>query len=249
MTLFDDNGTLLTDKTADLAAMLVDHGAASILVAGTAGEFWLLGDDERLQLTAAIRRSVGDDVPVIGHVGGVDAKRSAGMAERMESAGASAVIALPLNIGANDVAGYYEKIGATTSLPVLAYLLPQAGVSIPLDVLQRLSVVGIKDSSGDGERLTSEVVDLSIETYTGAPSLLGLAHDAGAAGAILGLSNARPELAAEAFGGSRDAFRAMMHEFAVSAAEFPANLKRITAERWNTPVGSRSAASAGNVAS
>ncbi|WP_407727610.1 dihydrodipicolinate synthase family protein (plasmid) [Rhodococcoides fascians] len=239
VTLFDHDGTLMVERTAALAQRLIEHGAASVMVAGTTGEFWALRDDERLHLVSAVRHAVGDHVPVIGHVGGVSTDRTTAMATRMESAGASAVIALPLGAADSTLHTYYREICVNTDLPVMAYNLPQAGASIPTEQLEQLPVTGIKDSSGDGARLVSEVVDMGLETYTGAPSLLGLAHEAGATGAILGLANVFPERTAAAFAGDRGASITMIPDFTASERNFPADLKAMTARRWGTPDGTR----------
>ena len=80
----------------------------------------------------------------------------------------------------------------------------------------------VKDSSGDGERLAEGVLGLGIETYTGAPTLLRLAHDIGGAGAILGSANVRPDLGRRAFDRDRDALRDLAAQSAQSSSNFPA---------------------------
>jgi 4-hydroxy-tetrahydrodipicolinate synthase len=241
VTLFDEDGTLLTAATAELATRLVEAGAASVLVAGSSGEFWALDDEERVALTRAVRAAVPGHVPVLGHVGGVPVERAAALAVAMNDAGVAGMLALPLGIAAEDLASFYGAIVDAAGVPVLAYHLPQAGANVALDVLGGLGVAAIKDSSGDGERLAEEVLGLGIETYTGAPTLLGLAHDIGAAGAILGIANVRPELARRAFGGDRRALRDLAAESAQSSSNFPAGLKDMTSSRWGTPAYLRTA--------
>lgn len=235
ITLFDEDGTLLTAATAELATGLVEAGAASVLVAGTSGEFWALADDERVALTRAVRTAVPGHVPVIGHVGGVPVDRAVALAAAMNDVGVAGMLALPLGIAADDLASFYDAIVDAADVPVAAYHLPQAGANVALDVLAELGVTAIKDSSGDGERLAEEVLGLGIETYTGAPTLLGLAHDIGAAGGILGIANVRPELARQAFEGDRQALRDLAAESAQSSSNFPAGLKGMTSSRWGTP--------------
>jgi 4-hydroxy-tetrahydrodipicolinate synthase len=241
ITLFGDDGELLLDETADLAGRLVDAGAASILVAGTSGEFWALQDAERVALAAAVRQRVSQDVPVMGHVGGVPSDRAAALATAMAADGIDGVLALPLGVEADALASYYDEIVRAADVPVVAYHLPQAGATVGLDALRDLGVAAIKDSSGDGERLAEEVLDIEIETYTGAPTLLGLAHDLGAAGAMMGITNVRPEAARDAFAGDRDALRLLSTESAACSRNFPLGLKELTADRWGTPARLRQA--------
>jgi len=239
ITLFGESGRLLEAETAQHAQQLVDHGARSILVAGTAGEFWSLSDEERVALIGAVRRQLPAGVPVIGHVGGVPADRAAALARAATAEGADAVVALPLGIEDGQLPAYYEGICDAAGVPTIAYHLPQAGANIPLDVLRDLGVAATKDSSGDGERLAEEVLELGLEVYTGAPSLLGLSHDLGAAGAVMGITNVLPELTSRAIEGDRDALREVAAASPASARNFPAGLKEMTAQRWGTPTASR----------
>ena len=78
---------------------------------------------------------------------------------------------------------------------MLAYHYPK--VSAPGRPRRRrspeLPVAGIKDSSGDAERLLLEADELSAGVYTGSPVLIHLAGAIGCAGAILALANVDPE--------------------------------------------------------
>jgi 4-hydroxy-tetrahydrodipicolinate synthase len=240
VSLFAQDGVLLTDETADLAARLVEAGAASVLVAGSTGEFWALEDEERVALASAVRIAVPRDVPVIGHAGGVPVERAEALAVAMADVGVDAVLALPVGIEPEAVVPFYRRIAADVDVPVIAYNFPRLGVDVTLGALAEAGIAAVKDSSGDGSRLAAEVLELGIETYTGAAALVGLAHDLGAAGAMLGVANVHPDLSRDAFAGDREAFRRLARAGLGTAREFPSLLKRQTAERWGTPAFSRS---------
>ena len=238
VTLFDSEGRLLAEETGKLAARIAAAGAASILVAGTTGEFYALDDAERAELFAAVRQAVPASVPVVAHVGGVTADRATALAQSAVDAGADALIALPT--GVQDVRAYYGQIAAAaTTIPVLAYHLPAAGGVVDVGDIPTLAVAGIKDSSGDGSRLATEVFTLDIEIYTGAHTLLGLAHDIGAAGAFLGIANVQPELCSQAFAGESHAQRRLAELGVKGAGDFPGKLKWLTAQRWAVPATTR----------
>ena len=77
---------------------------------------------------------------------------------------------------------------------MLAYHYPNASTpGMPVDVLAELPVAGIKDSSGDAERLLLEADEISTGLYTGAAPLIHLAGAIGCSGAILALANVDPE--------------------------------------------------------
>ncbi|MEA2396117.1 MAG: 4-hydroxy-tetrahydrodipicolinate synthase, partial [Solirubrobacteraceae bacterium] len=50
VTLFDDDGRLLLDETAEHARDLVERGVTAVVVSGSTGESWALSVDERLEL-------------------------------------------------------------------------------------------------------------------------------------------------------------------------------------------------------
>lgn len=237
VTLFSSDGALLAAETGILAARLVDAGARSVLVGGTVGEFYALTDDERAELFARVRSAVPADVPVIGHIGGVPVDRAVWLARAGADAGLTALLALAA--GTAGLGSYYGAIAEAAPLPLLAYHLPQSGAAVPLEDMPGLPVTGIKDSSGDGGRLAAEVFTLDTEVYTGATALLGLAHDIGAAGAFLGLANARPELCVQAIEGDSDAQKELARLGVWQAGDFPGKLKELAAARWDVPAFTR----------
>jgi dihydrodipicolinate synthase/N-acetylneuraminate lyase len=59
VTLFDDDGRLLLDETAEHARDLVERGVTAVVVSGSTGESWALSVDERLELCAAFTGDLG----------------------------------------------------------------------------------------------------------------------------------------------------------------------------------------------
>jgi 4-hydroxy-tetrahydrodipicolinate synthase len=238
VTLFDEDGKLLASETAELSQRITESGATSVLVAGTAGEFWTLTDDERISLVRHVRASI-PNVPVFAHVGGVSAERSASLTEKMVSEGVNAILALPVDVA--DLRVFYRKIiSASSGTPVFAYHLPRLGTPIPLDDLASLGVRGIKDSSGDGPRLAQEILTMKLETYTGAPALIALDHQLGGPGSITGVANVRPDLSAMAWDGDEAALVEIVKLGLLTSVNFPAELKKATARKWTVPSFSRS---------
>src|SRR3989442_237505 len=109
-------------------------------------------------------------VTIFDHGGGGDAEAAAPLAQQVVDAGRRAV-------------------------PSPAVSPPGLGV----DVLPELPVVGVKDSSGDAGRLLHELADYDGTVYVGSSALLTMAGATGAAGAILAVANAQPELCVAAF--------------------------------------------------
>jgi len=234
-TLFDDDGEVDAKATAGLAATLVDLGVRGVVVAGSTGEAAALTAGERVALLTETRRAVPAGVPVIAGTGGASARQAAALTREAREAGADAVLALcpPRN---NDPRPYYDAVAeAAGGLPALAYHFPQtAPPGIPVEALPDLPVQGMKDSSGDPERLLSELEVFDRPLYVGAAMLVLLAGALGIAGAILAVANADPEHAIAAFAGDPAAQRALLGAHRRVKARFPFGLKDAIADRFAT---------------
>ena len=234
-TLFDDDGEVDAKATAGLAATLADLGVRGVVVAGSTGEASALTAGERVALLTETRRAVPPGVPVIAGTGGASARQAAALTRDAREAGADAVLALcpPRN---NDPRPYYDAVAeAAGGLPALAYHFPQtAPPGIPVEALPDLPVQGMKDSSGDPERLLSELEVFDRPLYVGAAMLVLLAGSLGIAGAILAVANADPEHAVAAFAGDPAAQRALLAAHQRVKARFPFGLKDAIADRFGT---------------
>jgi 4-hydroxy-tetrahydrodipicolinate synthase len=234
-TLFDDDGEVDAKATAGLAATLADLGVRGVVVAGSTGEASALTAGERIALLTETRRAVPSGVPVIAGTGGASARQAAALTRDAREAGADAVLALcpPRN---NDPRPYYDAVAeAAGGLPALAYHFPQtAPPGIPVEALPELPVQGMKDSSGEPERLLSELEVFDRPLYVGAAMLVLLAGSLGIAGAILAVANADPEHAIAAFAGDPAAQRALLAAHRRVKARFPFGLKDAVADRFGT---------------
>jgi 4-hydroxy-tetrahydrodipicolinate synthase len=226
VTLFDDEGEIDAPATADLAARLVDEGMMSVLVAGSTGEAATLDVEERSDLLLAVRSAVDGKVPVLAGTGAASTRQAVLLSRRAADDGADGLVVLSPP-GAVDPRPYYERVAAAVDVPVLAYHWPKMSApGIPVDVLAELPVAGIKDSSGEAERLLLEADVLGAGVYTGSPALVHTAAAVGCAGAILGLANVDPEGCARAWLGDGDVQRTLINGHRAQALAGIAGLKR-----------------------
>ncbi|HZB60508.1 MAG TPA: dihydrodipicolinate synthase family protein [Actinomycetota bacterium] len=234
-TLFDDHGEVDAKATADHAATLVDLGVRAVVVAGSTGEANALTTEERIALLTETRRAVPAGVPVIAGTGGPSARQAAALTRTAREAGADAVLALcpPRN---NDPRPYYDAVAeAAGDLPALAYHFPQtAPPGIPVDALADLPVQGMKDSSGDPERLLAELAVFERPVWVGAAPMVLMAGSLGLPGAILAVANVDPEHAIAAFAGDPTAQRALFPAHKRVKSRFPYGLKDAIADRFGT---------------
>jgi 4-hydroxy-tetrahydrodipicolinate synthase len=236
VTLFNDDGTLDAKATANLAGTLVECGIQSIVVAGTTGEAAALPLEDRIALLEAVREVVPmGSVPVIAGTGAPSTRDARTFTAAARDGGADGILALSLP-GNADLPAYYTALAAAAGeVPLLAYNYPAASApGIPIAVLRGLPVVGVKDSSGDPDRLLETRATWDQPIYTGSAALLSLAGPIGCAGAILALANSEPEDCIAAFDGDAGAQLRLALPNREARARFPGAIKAMTAARFST---------------
>ena len=240
VTFFDDHGHVDLIATAKHAEHLVSRGVRAVVVAGTTGEASHLSTKERLQLLAAVRKAVAEEVPVIlgtGHLApGVSVPE---LTRRAAEQGASAAMTLSCQHG--DMREFYgEVVAAAGKMPVLAYHFPAvAPPGIGLDELKVLKVAGVKDSSGDAGRLLETVAQFHKPVYTGSSALVTFAGMFGCTGAILAVANLEPELCIDAFAGSTQAQKDLISAHRLSTDYGVKGIKEELARRFGTSTACR----------
>jgi dihydrodipicolinate synthase/N-acetylneuraminate lyase len=238
VTLFDANGELDAPATAELAVRLVDLGVRAVLVAGTTGEAAALDLQERNRLLAAVREAVpkSSGVPVIAGTGAASARQATLLTAAARDGGADAVLTLSPP-GSQSLGPYYEAVGkAASGMPVLAYHFPDVSApGIAVEALADLPVAGLKDSSGDPDRLLHTLDSWDRPLYVGSSALIYLAGALGCAGTILGLSNAEPEACVAAFAGDAGAQLKLAKAHRAAGERFPAGIKELVMARFGYP--------------
>lgn len=240
VTLFDDEGAVDHTATAAHASRLLEYGVRALLVAGSTGEADALTDAERVTLVSAVRQAVPDQVPVLAGASGAWTRHAVARVNAAVEAGADAVLVAPPR-RCGDVVGFFCDVArAAGDKPVLAYHFPGvAGGEVPVEALRDLPVSGIKDSTGNAERLLRELAAWAGWTYVGSTSLVALAGLLGAPGAILAVANAYPEEAVAAFDGDGAAQRRLLEGHLTAKSAFPHGLKTLVAQQFGTSTAAR----------
>lgn len=228
VTLFTPDGGLDAPATAALASKLVEEGVRAVVVAGTTGEAAALDPEERVTLLKAVRAALPAQVPVIAGTGAPSARQAVRLTAAARDHGADAALVLSPP-GAADPRRYYEAVaGAAGDLPLLAYHLPRVSPpGIPVELLNDLPVRGVKDSSGDPDRLLAELDTYGGDLYNGSSALLALAGPLGCVGAILTLANVAAARCIAAFGGDAKAQRELAGVHRAAHESFPVGLKQL----------------------
>jgi 4-hydroxy-tetrahydrodipicolinate synthase len=240
VTIFGDDGEIDPGATGKLAGDLVARGMQAVLVCGSTGEAATLTWPERVALIEAVRGAVPPGIPVIAGTGAPSARQAAALTGDAVDAGADAALAFPPP-GSRDLTGYYRAVaGAAGGRPVLAYHFPRVSApGIPVEALAGLPVAGVKDSSGDPDRLLDELAHYPGATYVGSSAVLALAGPMGAAGAILALANIEPERCVAAFAGDAAAQLALADRHLEARRGGLPMLKIVLAAEQGLPAGTR----------
>jgi 4-hydroxy-tetrahydrodipicolinate synthase len=257
VTFFTEAGEVDAAATARLAADLANRGMQAILVAGTTGEAGKLTPAERIALIRAVRAAVPAAIPVLAGTGAQDTDRAVALTADAVAAGADAVLTFPppgcgvtpgsaadpAEAGVDQAAlgAFFGAVAAAAGgRPVLAYHFPWLSApGVPVDQLAGLPVAGVKDSSGDADRLLDELAHYRGATYVGSSALLALAGPMGGAGALLALANVEPEKCVTAFGGDALTQLELAATHLAVRAGGPAGLKRMLSSRAGYPATSR----------
>jgi 4-hydroxy-tetrahydrodipicolinate synthase len=235
ITLFGERGEVAAEATAEHAARVVELGVRLVLVCGSTGEATSLTPDERSRLIGSVRSILPDSVPVLAGTGAENAHAAVELTVAAREAGADAILALSPP-GSERLVHYYTAVvEAAGALPVLAYHFPTISApGIPLDVLPKLPVAGLKDSSRDAERVTAELTTWGGSVFVGSTSMIELARSLGGAGAILGIANAEPETCVDALAGDPSAQSALAAMSDEANRDFPVGIKELTAARFGS---------------
>jgi len=240
VTIFGDDGETDPGATGKLAADLGARGMQAVLVNGSTGEAATLTGPERVALIEAVRGAVPPGTPVIAGTGAPSARQAAALTAEAAAAGADIMLAFPPP-GSRDLTGYYGAVAAAAGgRPVLAYHFPRISMpGVPVAALAGLPVAGVKDSSGDPDRLLDELAHYPGATYVGSSAVLALAGPMGAAGAILALANIEPERCVAAFAGDAAAQLAIADRHLAARQGGPAELKKMLAADTGLPAVTR----------
>jgi 4-hydroxy-tetrahydrodipicolinate synthase len=230
VTIFHEDGAVDPASTGKFACDLVARGMRAVLVNGSTGEAPTLADSERRALIEAVREAVPAGTPVIAGTGAPSVRQATALTRDAVASGTDAVLAWP-PAGSRDLPAYFSAVSdAAGGRLVLAYHVPWVSApGVPVGALAGLPVAGVKDSSGDPDRLLDEVAHYPGATYVGSSALLALAGPMGAAGALLALSNVEPERCVTAFAGDAAVQRELADRHRAVRNGGPAELKRILA--------------------
>jgi len=208
---------------------LVARGVHGLTLFGSTGSNGSFTEQEKRDVLSATLEAVGGRVPVMFGIGSITTAETLRLARFAEEAGADAVLAVPINYWTptpRELVRHYRTVADATALPFWIYNNPGlAGVDITPDLVAEIarssSVVGIKESSGDYNRVLTipHRTQGQVRVGAGYETFVVEALALGAAAWFCGAGNMIPEACVEVW----DAVRRNDHAaaFAVQRRIFP----------------------------
>jgi 4-hydroxy-tetrahydrodipicolinate synthase len=186
---------------------MIDGGISGVLVCGSNGEFYMLGEDEMEQVLSIVLDQVGGRIPVFMGIGAIRTStcvRIARMAQKRGVQGISILQPMFIKPNEEELRRHFATIAKSVpELPVLLYNNPgRTGYGMSLDLVSRLAhevpnIVGMKDSSGDltqTEEFVRRNQDVGFKVLCGKDTLVYAGLAVGCCGAVCSTANFVPAL-------------------------------------------------------
>ena len=143
LSVFDAEENFDEQNTRALIRFLCSFGIGGLYLTGSTGEAFLMSDEERKRQVEIVMDEVGDRLPVVVHVGAMSTRASIKLSRHAESVGATGISSVPpfyFKYSEDQIFGYYRDIAEATSLPMVVYNIPLAGM-MTVDMIKRLSEI------------------------------------------------------------------------------------------------------------
>lgn len=209
--------TPFKDDAVDLAGLRhnterwMKTGLRGLLALGSNGEAAFVDEDEAETVVATVREGVPRDRVLLAGTGRQSTRATIAATKRAARAGADAVLVLtPFYFKAamthDALVAHYRAVADQSPVPVLLYNFTNVtGLNMLPDTVAALSehpnIAGIKDSNGDVGQVGALVARTppAFTVLVGSAATLYPAMMVGAAGAIVALANAVPDVCVRLF--------------------------------------------------
>lgn len=204
LTPFNAKGDICETRLKQLVNFLLSKGINGFYVCGGTGEGPLMDVDERKRVVEIVKRTAGNKVAIIAHVGGTNNTRNAAAlarhAERIGCDGVSSVFPGYYAYSFDEHFQYYKSLAECTKLPFFIYYNPYVGGGSSAGKMAQFAkirnIVGIKYTDYDLfslQRLLQQTNGKWI-AFSGSDESFLPALTMGVTGSIGGTQNILPEV-------------------------------------------------------
>ena len=205
--------TPFKDNKLDIEAYIkiihfhLENGTHGLVPAGTTGESPTLDHDEHQKVIELCIKESNGKVPVIAGTGSNSTEEAISLTKHAEKVGADGALVVTPYYNKPTQEGlyqHYKAISDNTSLPIIIYNIPsRCVIDMSVDTMARLfelkNIVGVKDATGDLNRLDQTIQKLGPEfiQLTGEDGLAFEFNKRGGVGIISVTANIAPKLCSE----------------------------------------------------
>jgi 4-hydroxy-2-oxoglutarate aldolase len=204
-TPFHASGELYEAMLLNNVSRLNRVALSGYIMTGSTGESALISTEERIRIYEVVREARGEGRVLIAGTASEGVRETLEIVNRAAAIGYDAALVLGPRYYRNLMhrpetqALFYRAIADQAKIPILIYNFPNVtGYDLPVETIAELAehpnIAGMKDSSGNVEKLTATVnaVNRRFLVLSGSGTTFWPALKAGAAGGILAFANCAP---------------------------------------------------------
>ena len=201
------NDELDVDAYLKLIHFHLENGTNGLVPAGTTGESPTLNHKEHEKVIELCIKEAKGKIPVIAGTGSNSTEEAISLTKHAEKAGADGALVVTPYYNKPTQEGlyqHYKKINDNTNIPIIIYNIPsRCVIDMSVDTMARLfelkNIVGVKDATGDLNRLDQTIKKLGSEfiQLTGEDGLAFKFNRRGGVGIISVTANIAPKLCSD----------------------------------------------------
>lgn len=156
LSVFDKEENLDEESTRVFIRHLLSYDIGGLYLTGSAGETFLMNSEERMRQLEIVMEEVGDKVPVVVHVGAMSTRASIALAKHAEQLGAAGISSVPpfyFKYNQDQIFQYYKDVAESTSLPMIVYNIPLAGMMTVEQIIRLSEIENVKGVKYTGTAL------------------------------------------------------------------------------------------------
>ena len=201
------NNELDIDAYLKLIHFHLENGTNGLVPAGTTGESPTLNHKEHEKVIEICINEAKGKIPVIAGTGSNSTEEAVSLTKHAEKAGADGALVVTPYYNKPTQEGlyqHYKKINDNTNIPIIIYNIPsRCVIDMSVDTMARLfelkNIVGVKDATGDLNRLDQTIKKLGSEfiQLTGEDGLAFKFNQRGGVGIISVTANIAPKMCSD----------------------------------------------------
>jgi 4-hydroxy-2-oxoglutarate aldolase len=199
------------EKLSDNISKLSRTGLAGITALGSNGEFTMLSRREKLEIVAAIRKSLPGDRLLIAGTGCESLRDTVELTKGAADSGADVALVINPSYYKRDLSEaalekFFVSAADASPIPIMIYNMPgNSGINLSSGLVTKLAghenITGVKDSGGNivqiSEIIAGSPSDFSV--FAGSGSYLFATTALGGKGGTLAVANVAPDLCADIY--------------------------------------------------